>query len=174
MALLGLWERHVGDSQFIYYTKKDKVDAERWFCNPVPDLDPVETQSTPMDLQTGQLPLRAKIVGLIVTTQHSRRWRQSPRCEEGIHGICELLIFDSDGVRAGVVTLDGNAFHYFTPGMQEFVCLSQTTLPHADSDPAWDEETESYAGEMGGPPIRPRSLLGVGNELSSLIKRVMI
>jgi hypothetical protein len=157
----GLWERHVGDGQFICYTRKDG-DAERWFCHPIPD--PVEGQPAPVDFQTGQLHLRAKIAKLTVTAKHSRRWCQSPKCDEGLHDKCELSIFDSDGIRAGVVTLDGNTFLKFIPGLHEFISLSQATLSHADSDPAWDEETESYAGKPGGPPVSSRPLLDVEDE----------
>jgi hypothetical protein len=157
----GLWERHVGDGQIIYYTRKDG-DAERWFCHPIPE--PVEGQPTPVNFQTGQLHLRAKIAKLTVTAKHSRRWCQSPKCDEGFHDKCELSIFDSDGIRAGIVTLDGNKFQKFIPGLHEFISLSQATLSHADSDPAWDEETESYAGKPGGPPISSRPPLDVEDE----------
>ena len=155
------WERHVGDGQFIYYTRKDG-DHERWTCHPI--SDPVDGQPTPVDFQTGQLHLRAKIAKLTVTNKHSGRWCQSPKCDEGVHDKCELSVFDSDGLRAGIVTLDGNSFQRLTPGLHEFICLSQTTLSHADSDPAWDEETESYAGKPGGSPITPRPLLNQEDE----------
>lgn len=149
----GLWERHIGDGQFIYYTRSHG-DSERWFCHPTPD--PVDGQLTPVDDQTGQLHLRARIAKLAVTAKHSGRWCQSPKCDDEVHERCELSIFDSDGIRAGVVTLDGNAFQRFVPGSHDFICLSQATLSHADSDPAWDEVTETYAGKPGGPPISPR------------------
>jgi hypothetical protein len=72
----------------------------------------VDGQPTPVDFQTGQLHLRAKIAKLTVTNKHSGRWCQSPKCDEGVHDECELSVFDSDGLRAGVVTLDGNSFAY--------------------------------------------------------------
>lgn len=156
-----LWERNVGDGQFIYYTRRNG-DAERWFCHPIPDL--VNGQLIPVDVENGQLHLRARITKLIVTSKHSGRWCQSPKCNDGVHDKCELSIFDSDGIRAGVVTLDGTTFRKLVPGLHDFVCLSQATLSHADSDPAWDEETESYAGKPGGPPLNPRPPLDKEDE----------
>lgn len=157
-----LWERHVSEGQIIYYTKKIG-DPERWFCHPTPVF--CDIQRTPVDFRTGQFHLRAQIAKFIVTTKHSGRWCQSPKCDEGVHHKCELSILDPDGLRAGIVTLDGNSFQKFRPGLHDFIILSQTTLSHAGSDPAWDEETLSYAGKKGGPPLNPGPLLDVEDEL---------
>jgi len=100
-----------------------------------------------------------------VSCQHSGRWSQSPKCETGVHEHCELLIFDSDGIRAGIVYVDGNAFQRLRPGVYDFIKLSQTTLAHADSDPAWDDSSRSYAGQPGGPPLNPRPPLDDEDEL---------
>lgn len=156
------WERHVAEGQFVYYTKKGG-DAETWFCHPIPDL--FDPQPSPINFQTGNLHLRAEIARLTVKETHSGRWSESPSCKEGDHDKCELSILDSDGIRAGIVYVDGNTFRKLLPGLHYFIKLSQTTFSHADSDPAWDENTESYSGKPGGPPINPMPPLDAEDEL---------
>jgi hypothetical protein len=52
-----------------------------------------------------------------------------------------------------------------TNRIHDFIKVSQTTLSHADSDPAWDGNTESYSGKPGGPPINPMPPLEAEDEL---------
>jgi hypothetical protein len=108
------WERHVAEGQFVYYTKKGG-DAETWFCHPIPDL--FDPQPSPINFQTGNLHLRAEIARLTVKETHSGRWSESPSCKEGDHDKCELSILDSDGIRAGIVYVDGNTFRKLLPGL---------------------------------------------------------
>lgn len=158
-----LWKRNIDANQVVYYTRKGG-EADKWFCHPI--LDQVDCQSSPLNLESGYLNLRAEIAQLTVNSIHSlRKWSQSPTCEEGIHEKCELSVFDSDGVPAGIVYVDGNTFRRLQPGRYNFVKLSQTTLAHADSDPAWDEETESYAGRPGGLPLNHRPPLDAEDEI---------
>src|SRR6266498_3241910 len=157
-----LWERHVDEGEVVYYTRKDG-NAESWFCHPIPDR--VDPQPSPINSNTGQLRLLAEITKLTVTDKHSGRWSQNPKCDEGVHEMCELSIFDSDGIRAGIVFVDGNTFRKLSTGLHDFIKISQITLAHGRSDPAWNENTERYSGEPGHPPINPRPPLNAEDEL---------
>lgn len=156
-----LWKRHVDTGEWVYYTRMDG-DGDSWFCHPIPDR--VDPQPSPVNSTTGHLRVLAEIAKLAVTGKHSGRWSQNPKCDEGVHEMCELSIFDSDGIRAGILFIDGNTFRRLSAGLHEFIKLSQTTLSHGESDPAWDESTERYSGEPGHLSINPRSPLDAEDE----------
>lgn len=145
--------RHIVDGEIFYI---DKDWPEDLLCRPKlierKDLVP------PLDLRRNDcLRLTTEVARFRITLEHVDEivdiYPNAPRCNGNDHFACHLIIKDSGGARAGCVVIDGNTFRSLKPGDFSFVKLSQTTLAHDENDPAWDEATQSFAGELGAPSI---------------------
>jgi hypothetical protein len=152
------WTRHVvGDLNQIHYTRND-LPPTRWFSHPIAELPwPSRLPTNPL------LNCIADIATLNITGEHAELWYQS--CDDDEHDICHLQVFDHNGHRAGVVVMDGATFEHtaFSQHAFTFVKVSQTTLMARD-DPAWDEESKSYAGRPGESARNPRDALDPSEE----------
>jgi hypothetical protein len=110
----------------------------------------------PLDLRRNNcLRLTTDVARFHITLEHVDQviniFPTARRCSSNNHFVCHLVIKDGGGARAGYVVVDGNTFQSLRPGDFSFVKLSQTTLTHDEDDPAWDEATQSFAGEPGTP-----------------------
>jgi hypothetical protein len=139
------WERHVSDSDIIHYTCVDK-DPRCRYSHPI---DPGITTEQSFISRMSHLGILADTATLNVPGDHAHLWSADYRCAEGQHAVCELTILDAKGRRVGIVVLDGNTASSLPSREYTFIKLSQTTLSSGRDDPAWCEETESFAGKPG-------------------------
>ena len=159
------WERYVSRYEEIYYVEKNG-DPECWLCHPIDSARTLPVTDTPMD-STGTLHLIAEVATLKITEEHST-W--SSTCTSDSHDVCNLVIFDSQGHRAGIAVVDGTTAQAIRkrPQGQSFIKLSQTALTSGRDDPSWDPVTESYIGVPGAPAINPQPNTGQDDELFDL------
>jgi hypothetical protein len=143
------WQRHVSDSDMIHYTSAEK-GPDCWFSHPIDRDINLEQQYIS---RMSHLGIKADTARLTVPREHANLWSADYRCAEDQHAVCQLTILDSKGHRAGIVVLDGNTAKSLPSGLHTFIKLSQTTLSSGRDDPAWFEETKSFAGKPGDDAI---------------------
>jgi hypothetical protein len=152
------WTRHViGDLNEVHYTRNDLPPA-RWFSYPITEHH--SPTRTPKDVL---LKCTAYVATLNMTGEHADLWYQS--CDNDDHDVCHLSVFDQNSHRAGVIVMDGETFEHtdFSQRSFTFVKISQTTLTARD-DPAWDEESKTFAGRPGERALNHRSPLDPSEE----------
>src|SRR3569833_1932878 len=134
------------------------------YCHPINDKP--GSRASPMEDGTGRLHLRAQIAKLRVSGEHTGRTDSDFHCGVDNHAkaTCQLWIEDSQGKKAGILSLDGTTFVRTDFAVQEwafyFIKLSQETYGQGDDDPAWDVESRTLLGEPGEPAINPQESEG--------------
>lgn len=138
------------DEQYYVHTN---LPPTRLFAHPIPQAP------WPIQAQTSLLKLTADVATLKLTGSHADLWYASEECAEGDHYVCRLQVYSRTNHRAGVAVMDGatyDSIKFTESSLFSFVKISQTTLAPGRDDPAWDAETETFAGKPGEEAINPQ------------------
>lgn len=152
------WDRNA-DEDGIYYTDKD---PDRWYCRP--GLKEIYLNAKSI-IKSGILECKARVANFVVSTDRAAdstdTWGLYGRHRTDLSSEwsgCGYFVVDEAGDHAGVILIDGNSVREFVHQEYRFVCLSQTTYTFGDSDPAWNEDTQTYSGEPGSTAINPQDV----------------